>query len=307
MTREGELLTDAHRVAQTRLRATSVAELVALWPMLDPKRLDDTFPGYLAAMRALVGARRAEASLLTAAYLRAYRAAEGASGTFAPALAGPVNPDALETSLRVTGPVTIKRATGAGRELPEAARTALSQTAGTLVRQVANASRETTFGSMRRDSASKGWARVTDGKACAFCAMLASRGPVYSTKGTADFQTHDRCGCEPVLVYSGDGWTDQSRFYRQVYDEAKAANGGRVTSAQFRQFYEGRSITPSKGPAKSGSRSGSTPSDYSFGAEQIRAQIRALEDSSAALAAAGTTSAALDWQRQRLASLRAML
>lgn len=306
MTPEGALLTEAHRVAQGRLRTAAVAELVALWPSLNPARLDDTFPGFLAAARALVNSKRAEASLLAGAYLRVYRTAEGAVGDFVPVLAGPVNPDALETSLRVTGPVTIKRATGNGLTLAEASQTALSQVAGTVVRQVANGSRETTFGSMKRDSASKGWARVTDGKACAFCAMLASRGPVYSTKGTADFQTHDRCGCEAIVVYSGDGWTDQSRFYRQVYDEAKAASGGSVSASQFRQFYEGRKVTPKTGPAKSGSRNSTTPSGYTFGADQIRAQVAALETSSAALAASGT-SAALDWQRARLAALRAML
>lgn len=238
-TREGLALVDAHRVAQARLRTATVAELVSLWPLLNPANVDDTFPGYHAAVRTLVNARRADSSALSAAYLRALRAAEGVPGTVAPALADRVKPDALETSLRVLGPVTIKRATGAGLTLEQASASALSQTAGAVVRHVANASRETIIGTVANDSAAGGWSRVTDGKACAFCAMLASRGPVYRSKSTADFEVHDRCGCEPVPFYGNDdGWTDQAKFYRQIYDESRV--NGKTSLQNFRRTYEGR-------------------------------------------------------------------
>lgn len=67
------------------------------------------------------------------------------------------------------------------------------------------------------------WRRVTDGKPCGFCAMLASRGPVYHSQESAEGY-HARCGCtaEP---FDGDPseWEptpDEARFidaYRESY------------------------------------------------------------------------------------------
>ncbi|MDG3012466.1 EndoU domain-containing protein [Rhodococcus sp. D2-41] len=72
-----------------------------------------------------------------------------------------------------------------------------------------------------------GWARVLTGaENCGFCAMLASRGPVYKTKKTAKFAGsdrsdirnptlyHDHCDCDVVLVVEGRDWPG-----REQYDE----------------------------------------------------------------------------------------
>ena len=51
-----------------------------------------------------------------------------------------------------------------------------------------------------------GWARTLTGREnCAFCAMLASRGPVYGAKGVR-FLAHDHCDCVPELVVKGEDW-----------------------------------------------------------------------------------------------------
>lgn len=70
------------------------------------------------------------------------------------------------------------------------------------------------------------WRRVTDGKPCGFCAMLASRGPVYRSASEAGQgnKYHGRCGCT-VEPYEGDpdDWEptpDEARFieaYQSVY------------------------------------------------------------------------------------------
>jgi hypothetical protein len=67
------------------------------------------------------------------------------------------------------------------------------------------------------------WRRVTDGSPCGFCAMLASRGPVYRSQESAEGY-HAHCGCtaEP---FDGDPaeWEptpDEQRFidaYRESY------------------------------------------------------------------------------------------
>ena len=71
------------------------------------------------------------------------------------------------------------------------------------------------------------WRRVTDGQPCGFCAMVASRGPVYGSAQAAGDgnQYHDHCGCT-VEPFHGDPreWEptpDEQRFidaYHQSYE-----------------------------------------------------------------------------------------
>lgn len=56
-----------------------------------------------------------------------------------------------------------------------------------------------------------GWARVLTGREnCGFCAMLASRGPVYSEdtvmRRRDGLRYHDHCDCTAVLVTDPDSW-----------------------------------------------------------------------------------------------------
>lgn len=53
------------------------------------------------------------------------------------------------------------------------------------------------------------WARQLSGvENCAFCAMLASRGAVYTEK-TVTFQSHDHCDCTGTLVPDAGTWDGQ--------------------------------------------------------------------------------------------------
>lgn len=64
---------------------------------------------------------------------------------------------------------------------------------GGLQRRIANYARETVMRSSIADPAARGWERVGEGK-CDLCALILGRGAVY-TEATADFLTHDNCGC----------------------------------------------------------------------------------------------------------------
>lgn len=76
---------------------------------------------------------------------------------------------------------------------PEAA---LSKVSGGLQRIIANADRQTIQASSVADPKARGWARAGAGE-CDLCQLLIGRGAVY-TEATADFETHDRCGCVAV-------------------------------------------------------------------------------------------------------------
>ena len=78
-----------------------------------------------------------------------------------------------------------------------------------------------------------GWARVLTGSEnCAFCAMLASRGPVYSeltvlTAGSDSDRDglafHDWCDCKAVLVVKGQPWEGEQQFkqLQDLWDDAR--------------------------------------------------------------------------------------
>lgn len=73
---------------------------------------------------------------------------------------------------------------------------------GGTQRRIADHVRDTVTGSAVADPAADGWQRVGDGSTCAFCSMLIGRGAVYS-EASADFASHDKCGCSAVPAWSG--------------------------------------------------------------------------------------------------------
>lgn len=73
---------------------------------------------------------------------------------------------------------------------------------GGFDRRLWQAARSVYMTSSIADPAARGWQRETDGAACGFCIMLASRGTVYS-EAAADFASHDHCGCTAVAAWDG--------------------------------------------------------------------------------------------------------
>lgn len=66
------------------------------------------------------------------------------------------------------------------------------------------------------------WARQMSGsETCPFCAMLVSRGAVYSEQ-TAHFRTHDHCDCTAVVVPNPKRWDgkDQADEFEQLWRES---------------------------------------------------------------------------------------
>jgi hypothetical protein len=92
--------------------------------------------------------------------------------------------------------------------------TALSTTLGTASRIALDGGRTTTLDTVVTDPVAVGWYRVTDGKPCAFCALLASRGIVYKENsfvtsdvrftGPGEFKVHNDCGCSVAPAFTRD-------------------------------------------------------------------------------------------------------
>lgn len=93
-----------------------------------------------------------------------------------------------------------------------------------------------------------GWARVLVGaKSCHFCAMLASRGPVYRSdksalyRGGATVDTyHDGCDCIAVLVRRGFPWDgeDSYRKLSALWDDTGGQASGKKARNDFRRAWD---------------------------------------------------------------------
>lgn len=236
---EARRLTEAHRLTQARLGAQTILRMRQLWPILDGEALDASFPLWLRSVTPLVRLQRVASARLAASYLGAFRTLElGLSAdTTTPRLAETVVTDALTTSMLVTGPAAVKSATKRGVTIERAMTIAEAMSASAAMRHALNGGRDTIVNTVRADRTALGWARATSGSPCAFCAMLASRGPVYKTETTGGFQAHDHCSCAVEPVYRRDAdWPAGGRRYQEIWNEAKLADGDTV--ANFRRLIE---------------------------------------------------------------------
>lgn len=107
---------------------------------------------------------------------------------------------------------------------------------GGVQRRISDHVRSTITGSSVADPGARGWQRVGVGE-CAFCAMLISRGAVYS-EASADFASHDHCNCSATPA-----WRDEpvpvkpyTRSARYVEDDEKRAR----ENAKLRDYIEAR-------------------------------------------------------------------
>lgn len=197
-TTAGRRLTTAHRLAQARIGAETVTAVRKVWPLLDPTD-DRTFDRWIEAAAAVIDSKRSVSARLSGAYVEAFKLAE-TSRPAVTVLAGPAAPEGVATSLLVTGPISVRSALGRGVTLARAISVAEASSSAAALRHALNGGRDTILGSLANDPDAQGWARVTSGKTCKFCSMLAGRGAVYSAS-TADFQAHDGCSCTAEPVY----------------------------------------------------------------------------------------------------------
>lgn len=236
-TAQGRLLTNAHRKTQNRLAQRTAAAMLQVWPLLDVGDIDGTVDRWLRAAVPLVEAQRAQSVATAANYYRFFRLVEGATGEFTPVVsaAQAIPREQIVTSLLVTGPHALKKNIGQGLTPSRALDVSDARAAGAAIRHVLNGGRDSLLESVEQDREAIGWARATSGSPCGFCAMLASRGPVYKSEKSGGFESHDSCGCtaEPLFDEYAD-WPDGAREFRKMWNEAVSADGD--TTKVFRKM-----------------------------------------------------------------------
>lgn len=194
-----DTLTRNYRAQTLALRAQTIRDLQKLWPALDWRDIERTYPAWFTGASALIARDRARSTALAGIYLKAHRLQAGIAGDVAVRAAAAAPAEQVATAMRVTTLVAIKRSTLAGKTAELAMRDAFVQSSGAATRLVLDAGRDTIRQTTTSDPATAGWQRVTSG-GCNFCQMLAGRGAVYR-EATASFYAHDHCACSAEPVY----------------------------------------------------------------------------------------------------------
>ncbi len=259
ITAQGRALEAAHRQRQSALSALVAGQMLRAWVLLLAGRTDD----WLRLSLAIMTAARVQSAEQAVTFVAAYRLVELGTldGFVPPAPAVELNQEAATTSLMVLGPQRIRREkarvlgvearqlTAADLEttvLPKSLTDDLAAApARAAMRHVQNGARDTFDAVTMADLGVQGWTRVTSATPCWFCAMLASRGPVYDDDsfsdsdprfdGPGEYKVHDGCGCALVPLYrrAGEQWPGRAKEFDALWRQTGSA-------IAFRRAFEGR-------------------------------------------------------------------
>jgi hypothetical protein len=223
-TAAGAELTRAHHAAQLAVRAGSIANLVKLWRIVDPTDLRNTIDVFVEAAVLLAGSGFDESAGTAQRYYSLFRRVEGGARDNLPQRAPLRRPAAaaLADELRGASLKGILTARRAGMSVEQAGERGFVRAAGALAKLVLAGGRRTILTMAGADRTALGWVRVTDGDPCAFCRMLAARGPVYKTQAGAEFVPHDGCGCSAEPFFRGSAPPEQAAEYARQWQAAQA-------------------------------------------------------------------------------------
>jgi Flp pilus assembly protein TadG len=217
------------QAAQAGLVTVMASDLTAAWAALDVAELGRSLPNFRLLVAAIVRRYGLASATLAARFYRQQRVEAGVTAPFT------VRPAPLPPLVQVAK--TVDWATvPLWSKTPDvtAARSNLTVSTERLVLDVG---RQTITDNTVRDRHAKGWARVTEPAACAFCLMLATRGAVYKQQ-TADFRTHTNCRCHAEPVFTAYEPSARIREAQALYKQSTAGLSGAAALKAFRQAVE---------------------------------------------------------------------
>ena len=234
------------RSSQALLTRMLVRDLRGLRRLIDPARLQDSLPLWMEAVRALVGQYGAASATLAARSYDGQRDAANAPGRFGAQPASSPPDEQVEASLRWA---TKDLWSTDEEQAPFEARLAQAEQRAQAVAQklVADQGRATIREAVDQDRGAVGYARAAALGACSFCRLMASRGMVYKTAGSAGREAnerfsgdasvakfHDNCHCGIIPVFRGQRFelSPHAAEWDRVYREFAAPHPG----DQLRRF-----------------------------------------------------------------------
>lgn len=236
LTADGKGLTEAHKLAQVEVGARAAGDVEDMWGSLNVERPDP----WIAATAAALSARKDQSVLLAGTYLAEYTAVEDPG--YSIDVVSPSRGGTRLLTVAAMAPVEMRKLLDAGVDPGVASREVERRFKEIVAAEAMRTGRWTVQDSAGRSERAVGWRRVTDGNPCAFCAMLASRGPVYTVSTAPLTQFGDRyhkgCGCTAEPVYGK--WIpspDEMQFissYERAAREADAADEARIAPVTIR-------------------------------------------------------------------------
>jgi hypothetical protein len=233
-------LAEAYRVEQAQLSAEATRAVLALWLAMYEPGNSQVWRAFLVALTTLINALRGRSSQSAVIYYLESRRAARAPRSFTPRVAPAPLLELIEATAQLTGARMYGRSLSAGMTPERALRNAGVQVAGATSRIVLDAGRQTILDAVEEDREAIGWTRITDAKPCAFCSMLASRGPVYS-EDTVSFQAHAHCACIAAPVWSRDeAWLGHSEDLYQQWRAVTEGESGPGALRAWRRYWNNR-------------------------------------------------------------------
>ena len=232
-TAAGATLTRQHYLTQLALKAGASRDVTGLWRVVDPTNLTGTFDPVAQAAALLAKVRHRDSAGAAAGYQERFRKAEQVAGKAAIRLAAPLPQEIALNALRGAGLSGIINARKAGLSPQAAARNGLVKMVGQMSSLVLGGGRDTIIEAVAADPQVSHWQRVTSGEPCAFCAMLATRGAVFSAD-TADFEAHDHCSCSAEAAYEGSAMPLTSQRLESQWKDVTAGLSGDDALNAFR-------------------------------------------------------------------------
>lgn len=222
---------DTHRLAQTGLSLVAVRLIQHAFADLDLHNLRGTLPEFTQSIAAIVRHYAPASSVLAIEHYTEQRLLADVSGSFRPQPTDPVPLEQIASNVQwATKPLW-----GPSPDVEAAT----SRLEGAVGRLVENAGRDTTVNAVMADRKATGWAREAKPTACAFCAMLATRGAVYKSAKSATTTEfgqsyHDHCHCVAVPVFGVYEKTAQAREWSALW--AKSTRGFTGMDAKLAAF-----------------------------------------------------------------------
>lgn len=242
---DGDDSADRYRSAQSRVTRALARDMRRLRRLIVPSRLQATVPDWIDAVRALIGEYGGASATLAADYYEAQREAANIGGSFTSPLPDPPPDRQVDNSLRWAAKDVWSTETESA--IDDRLNTAEVKSTAVAQKLVADQGRAAIRESVQRDREAVGYARAAALGACAFCRLMASRGMVYKTAGTAGRDAnslftgdasvakfHDNCHCGIIPVFRGQRFelSAHAREWDRLYQEYAAPFPG----DQLRRF-----------------------------------------------------------------------
>lgn len=192
-------LTEKHIKIQAAIAVQAMRDTGVIFTAFNPAAIDETWRAVEKGLLLLAEKRRTQSLAVADSYYKTVRRAEGIT-TALPVILPEMEEwrPAARASLHITGVAWSKTAIAEDTILSFVKTEALKRVSGVMTRTVLDGGRDQVSRYVRAERIR--YRRVTSGRACDFCRMLAGRGAVYG-EDTGSFQSHDHCSCsaEPVF------------------------------------------------------------------------------------------------------------